>query len=85
VEWAAAIGVFESCLHCSVRTTERDVNAGEILQRVLGSKLAGGHDQIAGGRIPVGVEPEARSRAAVVVRDRLLAELHIAEQGRPLV
>jgi len=75
VEWAAAIGTFEGCLHCSIRTTERDVNAGEILQRVLGSKLAGGHDQIAGGRIPVGSEPEARSRAAAVVRDRLLAEL----------
>lgn len=85
VEWAAAIGTFEGCLHCSVRTTERDVNAGEILQRVLGSKLAGGHDQIAGGRIPVGTEAEARSRAAVVVRDRLLAELGITAPGRPLV
>ncbi len=85
VDWAAAIGAFEGCLHCSVRTTERDVNAGEILQRVLGSKLAGGHDQIAGGRIPVGIEPEARSRAAAMVRDRLLAELRVAAAGRPLV
>ena len=63
VDWAAAIGTFEGCLHCSIRTTERDVNAGEILQRVLGSKLAGGHDQIAGGRIPVGTDPVgARAR-----------------------
>lgn len=85
VEWAAAIGTFEGCLHCSIRTTERDVNAGEILQRVLGSKLAGGHDQIAGGRIPVGTEPEARSRAAVVVRDRLLGELRLGDDGRPLI
>jgi nanoRNase/pAp phosphatase (c-di-AMP/oligoRNAs hydrolase) len=85
VDWAAAIGAFEGCLHCSIRTTERDVNAGEILQRVLGSKVAGGHDQIAGGRIPVGVEPAARARAAAVVRDRLLVELGIHDEGRPLV
>jgi nanoRNase/pAp phosphatase (c-di-AMP/oligoRNAs hydrolase) len=85
VDWAAAIGAFEGCLHCSIRTTERDVNAGEILQRVLGSKLAGGHDQIAGGRIPVGTEPEARSRAAAAVRDRLLVELGVGDEGRPLV
>jgi len=61
------------------------VNAGEILQRVLGSKLAGGHDQIAGGRIPVGTEPAARARAAALVRDRLLDELGIHDRGRPLV
>jgi nanoRNase/pAp phosphatase (c-di-AMP/oligoRNAs hydrolase) len=78
VEWSAAIGTFEGCLHCSIRTTERDVNAGEILQRVLGSKLAGGHDQIAGGRIPVGT-------TEALVRDRLLVELGIHDEGRPLV
>ena len=52
---------------------------------MLGSKLAGGHDQIAGGRIPVGTDPEARLRAAATVRDRLLAELGVSEHGRPLI
>jgi nanoRNase/pAp phosphatase (c-di-AMP/oligoRNAs hydrolase) len=85
VDWAAAIGAYEGCLHCSIRTTERDVNAGEILQRVLGSKLAGGHDQIAGGRIPVGTDPAARAHAAAMVRDRLLGELGVQDPGRPLV
>ncbi len=85
VDWAAAIGTFEGCLHCSIRTTERDVNAGEILQRVLGSKLAGGHDQIAGGRIPVGPEPEVGAKAAALVRDRLLAELGAPPDATPLV
>jgi len=86
VSWAAAIGTYEHSLHCSIRTTERDANAGEILQRVLGSKSAGGHDQIAGGRIPVGSEPEARQRAARVVRDRLLEQLGVHEaDSRPLV
>src|SRR5690348_9671292 len=85
VSWAAAIGTFGTCLHCSIRTIDRDVNAGEVLQRVLGSKLAGGHDMIAGGRIPVGDDPAAHERAAATVRDRLLAALGVdARFGQPL-
>jgi len=85
VEWAAAIGTYQGCLHCSIRTTERDANAGEILQRVLGSKLAGGHDQIAGGRIPVGTDPEVGAKAAALVRDRLLVELGAPDDAHPVV
>ena len=86
VEWAAAIGTFGSSLHCSVRTTDREVNAGELLQRVLGSKSAGGHDMIAGGRIEVGDDPVVRERAAGMVRDRLLAALGVDPAGgQPLV
>ena len=86
VEWAAAIGTFGSCLHCSIRTIERDVNAGDLLQQVLGSKLAGGHDMIAGGRIHVGPDPAAHEQAAAMVRDRLLAALGLdPARGQPLV
>src|SRR6059036_3460833 len=81
VEWAAAIGGYGSSLYCSVRTTERDLNAGDLLQRVLGSKLAGGHDMIAGGRIHVGPDPAEHDRAAAMVRDRLLRALGL-EIGR---
>jgi nanoRNase/pAp phosphatase (c-di-AMP/oligoRNAs hydrolase) len=85
VEWAAAMGTFGSCLHVSIRTTEREVNAGDLLQRVLGSKVAGGHDMIAGGRIHVGDDPASRARAAATVRDRLLRELGVdGTRGRPL-
>ncbi len=77
VTWAAAIGTFESSLHVSVRTTDREVNAGELLQRVLGSKSAGGHDQIAGGRVVVGDDPATRVAAAVTVRDRFLGALGV--------
>src|SRR5881296_678520 len=86
VEWAAAIGTFGSCLHCSIRTTDRELNAGDVLQRVLGSKVAGGHDMIAGGRLQVGEDPAARERAAAMVRDRLLTALGVsAAIGQPLV
>jgi nanoRNase/pAp phosphatase (c-di-AMP/oligoRNAs hydrolase) len=86
VEWAAAIGTFRNCLHCSVRTTDREANAGDLLQRVLGGRSAGGHDMIAGGRIEVGDAPGARDRAAAMVRDRLLGALGIDPAcGQPLV
>jgi len=86
VEWAAAVGTFGSCLHCSVRTTDREVNAGDLLQRVLGSRSAGGHDMIAGGRLQVGQDPAARERAAAMVRDRLLGALGVDPAiGQPLV
>ncbi len=86
VEWAAAIGTFGSCLHCSVRTIDREVNAGDLLQRVLGSRSAGGHDMIAGGRLQVGQDPAARERAAAMVRDRLLGALGVDPAiGQPLV
>jgi len=86
VEWAAAIGTFGSCLHCSIRTIDREVNAGDLLQRVLGSRSAGGHDMIAGGRLHVGDDPAARERAAAMVRDRLLGALGVDPAiGQPLV
>ena len=86
VEWAAAIGTFNGCLHCSVRTIDREVNAGDLLQRVLGSKSAGGHDQIAGGRIPVPEDPAARERIAATVRQRFLDAVGVQDGcGRPLV
>ncbi len=79
VEWACAIGGFGDNLHVSLRTTERDVNAGDVLQRVLGNESAGGHDMTAGGRMPLDPrEADAAVHAAAVVRDRLLALLDAA-------
>jgi len=84
-EWSAAIGAFNGCLYCSIRTSDRDANAGDLLQRVLGAKSAGGHDMIAGGRVPLGPDPEERVRAACEVRSRLLAALGVnPEHGKPL-
>ena len=88
VEWACAIGRYEDFLHVSLRTTERDVNAGDILQKVLGSRWAGGHDMIAGGRMRIdGSGPDAAAHAAEQVRTRLLATLgdQPPAAGRPLV
>jgi len=79
VEWACAIGGFGDNLHVSLRTTERDVSAGDVLQRVLGNESAGGHDMTAGGRVALDSRgPDAAVQAAAAVRDRLLALLDAA-------
>jgi nanoRNase/pAp phosphatase (c-di-AMP/oligoRNAs hydrolase) len=72
VDWAAAIGRYGDYLYVSLRTTNRDVNAGDILRQVLGSDHAGGHDMIAGGRLvlPAGADWRA---AATRIRGRLVA------------
>ena len=87
VEWACAIGRYKDYLHVSLRTTEREVNAGDVLQQVLGSRWAGGHDMIAGGRTRIeGTGPDAAKVAAEGVRARLLAALAIGDvPARPLV
>jgi nanoRNase/pAp phosphatase (c-di-AMP/oligoRNAs hydrolase) len=84
-EWSAAIGAYNGCLYCSIRTTDRDTNAGDLLQGVLGAKSAGGHDQIAGGRIPLGSDPAERVQKACDVRHRFLSALGVdPEHGKPL-
>jgi nanoRNase/pAp phosphatase (c-di-AMP/oligoRNAs hydrolase) len=78
VDWAAAIGYYQGALYVSLRTTNRDVNAGAILQNVLGSDHAGGHDMIAGGRIAV---PQQGGWGVVAngVRTRLLDAIGAAD------
>ena len=86
MECAAAIGFYQKWLYMSLRTTNREMNAGDLLQKVLGAKSAGGHDMIAGGRIAVGEDPAAHERAAAMVRDRLLSALGVDPAcGQPLV
>ena len=86
VEWAMAMGSYEKNLFVSLRTTDREANAGEILQKVLGSRSAGGHDMIAGGRVKIDGNGLEREKVAVRVKDRLLRRLGIeAPEARDLV
>jgi nanoRNase/pAp phosphatase (c-di-AMP/oligoRNAs hydrolase) len=77
-EWSMAIGFYKHSLYVSLRTTVRDVNAGEILQKVLGSSSAGGHDMIAGGRISVATKGIGIEKAAVRIKDKLLRVLKVS-------
>jgi nanoRNase/pAp phosphatase (c-di-AMP/oligoRNAs hydrolase) len=85
-EWAMAIGHYNHSLYVSLRTTNREMNAGEILQKVLGSKSAGGHDMIAGGRIKVTEKGVGVEKAAVRIKDRLLKAIGVdASSAQDLV
>jgi nanoRNase/pAp phosphatase (c-di-AMP/oligoRNAs hydrolase) len=77
VEWAATMGFYNKWLHVSLRTTNRDINAGDLLQKVLGSKSAGGHDMIAGGRVRVEEGGVGMEKTAVRIKDRLLKSLGV--------
>jgi nanoRNase/pAp phosphatase (c-di-AMP/oligoRNAs hydrolase) len=84
-EWSMAIGFYAPNLYVSVRTTIRDLNAGEILQKVLGNQSAGGHDQIAGGRIKISDKGGGVEKAASRIKDRFLKVLGVeASVGREL-
>ena len=71
------MGFYNKWLHVSLRTINRDLNAGDILQKVLGSRSAGGHDMIAGGRIRVEEGGVGMEKMAVRIKDRLLKALAV--------
>lgn len=77
VEWAVAMGYYDHHLYVSLRTTLRDINAGDLLRRVLGSRSAGGHDMIAGGRVRVADGGIAVEKVTIKIKDRLLKALAV--------
>lgn len=77
VEWAVAMGSFGSNLYVSLRTTDREANAGDVLQKVLGSRSAGGHDMIAGGRVSIDGVGLEREKVALRVKERLLKRIGV--------
>ncbi len=53
INWTFVMGRYDGMVFVSLRSLERDVHAGEIIQRVLhGLGTGGGHELVAGGRIP---------------------------------
>ncbi|MEZ4703880.1 MAG: DHHA1 domain-containing protein [Bdellovibrionota bacterium] len=52
--WALCSGQYENGLHLSIRTTNSKIDAGKLMKYLVRNKgKGGGHNQIAGGRIPV--------------------------------
>lgn len=80
-EWSAAIAYYQGALYVSLRTSQREANAGEVLQHVLGSDHAGGHDMIAGGRVEVGNGAVSWEKAAVEIKERLLKYLGLSDSN----
>ena len=81
IETSLCMGHYANEMVISIRTVRQDLNAGEIIKRlVLGIGTAGGHGMMAGGKIDgVPAEPEAALRIEQILTERLLAELNLQE------
>jgi nanoRNase/pAp phosphatase (c-di-AMP/oligoRNAs hydrolase) len=53
IGWAMTVGRFHEDLLLSIRTNHTRANAGRVIRQIVGMEgAAGGHDMIAGGRVP---------------------------------
>ncbi len=82
--WAICLAPYRGYVYVSIRTTQPDASAGQLLASILPPGGAGGHGMIAGGRIRA---PRARWReAASGIVKELLARLEkSAETPQPLL
>lgn len=88
IEFALGMGRYHGSMILSLRTTRHDLNAGELMKRlVAGQGTAGGHGMTAGGRIdPASASPADFRRLEESLTQRLLGELNVpACSPRPLV
>jgi nanoRNase/pAp phosphatase (c-di-AMP/oligoRNAs hydrolase) len=79
IEVAMSMGRNQGAMILSLRTTRHDLNAGELMMKlVAGQGCAGGHGMTAGGRIePVSDSPVDFHRLEVSMTQRLLEELGV--------
>lgn len=87
MRWSLALGEYEDNLYLSIRTSDRRMNAGRLVQQVLRAEggSAGGHGTMAGGKVPL---PEAaRERAALKTRvtGAFLQAFGAPAKGEPIV
>ena len=89
VETAIVFGIVDDAIHVSARSTDARVHIGEVLDAAFADVgSAGGHREMAGGEIPLGILAEYSADDEIlvdiveqVVTARLLAGLNISENG----
>lgn len=77
IETTLCMGLYANEMIISIRTVRHDLNAGDIIKRiVLGLGTAGGHGMMAGGKIDnVREDGKAVRKVEGILTERLLAEL----------
>lgn len=77
IETVLSMGQYNNEMILSIRTMRHDLNAGEVIRRIVdGLGAAGGHGMMAGGRVDdVGTDHESIQRAELLLTARLLKEL----------
>ena len=82
------VGEYQETLYVSLRTTDPEANAGELIRRVVaGMGSAGGHASMAGGQVPMkGFTAEEKDSARRTFVEGVLADVGVEElEGTPLV
>jgi len=90
VSWSMCLGVVDGWLHASLRSTERELNAGHVARRLAGRRgFGGGHHMLAAIQIPLRPEeasdPQRLARLVGRLTRRLLRLTGAdGEPGQPL-
>jgi len=88
VDWVIAAGLYQEHILISVRAHGEDAHAGDLVQKVVGGRgSAGGHGEMAGGRIRLdGAEgPGSDARVEVEIEallEEFAAALGVADEPR---
>jgi nanoRNase/pAp phosphatase (c-di-AMP/oligoRNAs hydrolase) len=80
IQWVFCTGRHRDTIHVSLRTSKPDGEAGDILRSIFEHpRQAGGHGQIAGGKIRVGQNKEGNNWTHIenTLADRLAGRLHL--------
>lgn len=69
VRWAMCIGLVDGWIHLSLRTTDRDRNAGRIARNLGGRRgYGGGHQALAAAQIPLPASDGTKKKTDALIR-----------------
>jgi len=88
VQWTMCVGIIEGWIHLSLRTTDRDRNAGKIARNLGGRRgFGGGHQALAAAQIPIPNgknKREVRTMIKGLTKRFLKATGGLGDKGSPL-
>jgi nanoRNase/pAp phosphatase (c-di-AMP/oligoRNAs hydrolase) len=90
IQWAFCTGRHRENIHVSLRTSSAEGDAGAVLRSIFDHpRQGGGHGQIAGGKIRVGINKDESEwmRFESMLVERLMEKLRISKKApvRPLI
>lgn len=86
--WSLAFGTFRDQIYFSVRTQDPHANAGKLIREICADRggSSGGHDSMAGARLPLPTGPGKRKTFQRELLDAFLKGLGVeGERPRPLL
>ncbi|NQU42993.1 DHH family phosphoesterase, partial [bacterium] len=78
-EWSLVYGFYDGQMLLSLRTADREGDAGRVIQRIVhGLGTGGGHRAMAGGQVRISNDSaEGRKEAEEIVRKRFLRSIRL--------